>query len=148
MPEGIYWDTSALLKLYVAEPDSPYFLELLAGSEQQILSSSIVTTEVLCALHRKEIAGDLKRGAAQSVFRRFMTDVDAGRILTVPYGGDVMSEVRTVVRLAFGRPRPLAVHSLHAIHIGSALAARARTLVATDTRLREVASLVHLKVLH
>ena len=27
-----YWDTSALIKLYVPEPDTPYFLELLAGS--------------------------------------------------------------------------------------------------------------------
>jgi len=145
--EGIYWDTSALLKLYVAEPDSPYFLELLAGGDDPLLSSSIATTEVLCALHRKEHAGDLKPGAAETVFRRFMSDVDAGRIVTIPYGGDVLSQVNTVARLAFRRPRPLPIRSLDAIHIGSALAAEARTLIATDTRLREVASLVRLKVL-
>lgn len=147
MAEGFYWDTSALLKLYVAEPDSAYFLQLLEGHEDPVLSSSIVTTEVLCALYRKEHAGDLKRGAAATVFRRFLGDVDAGRILTIPYGADVRSEAHTVVRLAFHRPRPLAIRSLDAIHIGSALAAKARILVATDLRLREVASLAQLKVL-
>ncbi len=147
MPESFYWDTSALLKLYVAEPDSTYFLQLLEGGADAILSSSIVTTEVICALYRKEHAGDLKQGAAGTVFRRFMTDVDAGRILTIPYGADVMREANTVVRLAFDQPRPLAIRSLDAVHVGSALAAKARTLVATDARLREVASLAQLKLL-
>ena len=99
MPEGVYWDTSALLKLYVAEPDSPYFLELLAGSYDPVLSSSIATTEVLCALYCKEHAGDLEPGAAGTVFRRLMSDVDAGRI---PYPTAGMSSARQA--LWFGLP--------------------------------------------
>ena len=55
----IYWDTSALLKLYVAEPDSAYFLRLAEESEEPICSSAIVMTEALAAFHRKQHAGDL-----------------------------------------------------------------------------------------
>jgi len=72
-----YWDTSALLKLYVTEEDSPTFLKLVSDLEGPILSSVVVGTEVLCTLYHKEHAGDLKPGAAGAVFRQFMADVTA-----------------------------------------------------------------------
>lgn len=143
----IYWDTSAILKLYVAEEDSPNFLRLLASTEDQIVSSAIATMEMLCALHRKEHSGDLRPGGAEAIFRRFLADIEMGRIVTIPYGGDVMAEARKLVGLAFDRPRPLPVRSLDAIHVSSALVSKATALVATDKRVREIAALVRLKVL-
>jgi predicted nucleic acid-binding protein len=143
----IYWDTSAILKLYVAEQDSPYFLRLLESTQDQIVSSTIVTMEVLCALHRKEHSGDLRPGGAEAIFRRFLADIEMGRIVTIPYGDDLLTEARKLVRLAFDRPRPLPVRSLDAIHVASALVSKATTLVATDKRVREIAALVRLKVL-
>jgi len=59
-----YWDTSALIKLYAPEPDSSYFLELLAQAQQPPLSADITRAEILCTLYRKEQAGDLVAGAA------------------------------------------------------------------------------------
>ena len=81
-----YWDTSALIKLYAPEPDSPYFLTLLSRAEGPLLTSDITRAEVLCTLYRKEHAGDLAAGAAEVLFARFLADADAGRIVLIPNG--------------------------------------------------------------
>ena len=142
-----YWDTSALLKLYITEDDSAYFLQILSEQAEPILSSEIAAVEVLCALHRKEQAGDLIPGGARAVFRQFLGDAGAGRIVTVPYGSDILAEAEKLVQLAFHRPRPVLIRSLDVIHVSSAAVSKAEAMVATDRRLREVASLVRMKVL-
>jgi len=135
-----YWDTSAILKLYVPETDSARFLELLASTNEPIGSSAVAGIEVLCALHRKEAVGDLTTGAASRIYQRFLADCGAGRIVRIPYGDDVVSRAAEVVRLALQRPHPVMIRSLDAIHIASALVAKSKKLVATDLRLRAVAS--------
>ncbi len=142
-----YWDTSALVKLYVAESDSPGFLVLARQTEGPMLSSSIAAVEALCTLHRKERDGDLSAGGARLLFREFASDVKAGRIITVPYGADVAVEAEKLVHLAFGQPRPVLVRTLDAIHLASALAVKAKVMVAADARLRDLASLAGLRVL-
>ncbi len=142
-----YWDTSALIKLYAPEPDSPYFLTLLAQAQHPPFSSDIVRAEVLCTLYRKEHAGDLKRGAAATLFARFASDTAAGRLVLIPNSADVTAEAERLVKRAYSQAQPLLIRSLDAIHVASALAARSTTLVATDARLRNVAVLMGLKVL-
>ncbi len=142
-----YWDTSAVVKLYIAETDSPYFLHLIANGDEPIVSSAIVTTEVLCVLYRKEHARALKAGGARRIYSKFTQDVRTGRILTVPYGHDVEVQAEKLARLVFARPWPILIRSLDMIHVSTALSSRARDLVATDTRLREVAILAGLRVL-
>jgi len=143
----IYWDTSALVKLYVAEADSPYFLQLITDTDDPVVSSAVVTTEILCVLYRKEQARALKPGAARCVYLKFGTDVRTGRILTIPYGRDVELEAEKLVRFVYTQPHPVLMRSLDVIHIATALSSRARTLAATDARLREAASLAGLNLL-
>jgi predicted nucleic acid-binding protein len=142
-----YWDTSALFKIYVPEDDSGYFVDLIVSSGQPVVSSAIAMTEMLCALYRKECAGDLKRGGALATYRKFAGDCRAGRIVLVPCGEQVFTAAEEIVRLALGRARPVMVRSLDAIHVASAVTARARIMVATDTRLRQVAAMVKLKLM-
>jgi predicted nucleic acid-binding protein len=142
-----YWDTSALLKLYVAEADSPYFLELIAGTAESVISSAIATAEVLCVLYRKEHARALKHGAAKRVYRRFVTDMNAGRVLLIPFGRDVECEAEKIVRSVFAQPQPILVRSLDLIHVSTALSAGATRFVATDARLRSAAVLAGLELL-
>ncbi|MBZ5576682.1 MAG: type II toxin-antitoxin system VapC family toxin [Acidobacteriia bacterium] len=142
-----YWDTSALLKLYVPEEDSGAFLDLIAASDEPIATSAIATAEVLCAVNRKERAGDLKRGGAAAAFRRFVADCDQGRIVPIPYGTQVLEVAQAVMRVALHRSRPLFLRSLDLIHVASALTIHAGSVVATDARLREVAALVKLRLL-
>ena len=102
---------------------------------------------MLCALYRKERAGDLKPGGSKAVFRKFIADTNAGRIVTIPYGVDVAAEAETLVQLAFDQPKPIMVRSLDVIHVSSALAIGAKALVATDARLRRLTALTPLEVL-
>jgi len=142
-----YWDTSALLKLYIREPDSPYFLELVGGSEEPIVSCNIAEVEVLCALYRKEQAGDLKPGSGDILFEQFLSDISAGRIVSLPYGTDTIKEVRRLVKTVHNEKRPHLIRSLDAIHLASALLSRAKSLVTTDERLRDGAKRFGLEVL-
>jgi predicted nucleic acid-binding protein len=142
-----YWDTSALLKLYLPEDDSGYFLDSVVASDQPLVSSAIAAVEMLCALYRKESVGELKRGGALAAHQRFLGDSREGRIVLVPYGEQVFTAAEEIVRLAFRRARPVMVRSLDAIHVASALTARARVMVATDTRLRLVAAMAKLKLM-
>ncbi len=81
------------------------------------------------------------------VFRRFSADIDAGRIVTIPFGRDVIAETQKVVAVAYGRSKPILIRSLDVIHVASALVSKARQLVATDARLREAAALVGLDLI-
>ena len=78
---------------------------------------------------------------------RFLGDSREGRIVLVPYGEQVFTAAEEIVRLAFRRARPVMVRSLDAIHVASAVTARARVMVATDTRLRQVAAMAKLKLM-
>ncbi|MGA2769584.1 MAG: type II toxin-antitoxin system VapC family toxin [Bryobacteraceae bacterium] len=141
-----YWDTSALFKLYIPEDDSGYFLDFVVSSDQPIMCSTIGVAEMLCALCRRESAGDLKTGGALATYRRFLGDCRDGRIVRVPCGEQVITAAEEIIGLAFRRPRPVMLRSLDAIHVASAVTARARVMVSTDTRLREVAAMAKLKL--
>ncbi len=143
----IYWDTSALIKLYVPEPDSPYFLKLAAASGETIGSSAILTAEVLCAAYRKERFGELRPGGAAALVRRLMADCKSNRIVLIPYGDDVVAEVRDLVRLALRKTPAVMIRTLDAIHLASAKLGGATRMVATDARLRQAAALAGLAVL-
>lgn len=142
-----YWDTSALLKLYISEPDSPYFLELISRSEEPIVSCNISEVEVLCGIYRKEQAGDLKPGSADALVEEFLSDIAAGRIITLPYGTDTIEEVRRLVKAVCQGKPPHLIRSLDVIHLASALLSKAQSLITTDERLRAGARRFGLDVL-
>ena len=143
----IYWDTSALIKLYVPEPDSRVFIDLLASSNAAVVTADITSVEVLCTLHRKEAAGDLRPEDAKARFERYLADTHSGRIILVPNGRDITATAQRVVAHAYQQSPPLFIRSLDALHIASAIIASAKAVVATDRRLRDVATLMGLTVL-
>lgn len=142
-----YWDTSALAKLYTPEPDSQYFSQLVADGDLTVDSAAIAAIEILCVLYRKEQGGELRTGVAERLYRKFVSDVDAGRVMIIPYGRDVQGEAEKLVRLVVKRPRPLLLRSLDTIHVATALSNRESVIVATDPRLRGVAALAGLRLL-
>jgi predicted nucleic acid-binding protein len=142
-----YWDSSALLKLYILEPDTPYFLQLVAGTDDQILTSTIAAIEILCATYRKESAGDLKPGGAAAAFDKYLDDVRLGRIIEIPFGKDVVDEARKLLKHGYGSHRRILIRSLDIIHVASAKVSGTKLVVATDTRLRDAASHANMKVL-
>jgi len=143
----MYWDTSALLKIYVPESDSEYFLELIGNAARPVFTSAIAGVEVCCALNRKQQAGDIRRTDAAHAMDRFARDCAEGRINQLACGGEMTIRAREIVELARTRRRPVMIRSLDAIHVASALSIRAAGIVTTDLRMREVARMANLKIL-
>ena len=142
-----YWDTSALLKVYVQETDSAYFLNLLSNSTTPLFTANVTQTEILGALHRKEQVRDINPGAANALFKQLLADESAGRIIMIPGGKDIIAETEELVKKVYSQPKPIMLRSLDAIHIASALTVNASTLFTTDKRLKEASLLMGLEVL-
>jgi predicted nucleic acid-binding protein len=142
---GVYWDTSALLKTYVHEPDSEYFLNLIATSDHLICSSVITTVEFRSSLSRKAQAHEIRQIDARHAIDRFAKDCNEGRIVQLSCGVDVTAHASQLIdRLA---PQGIMIRSLDALHIATAVIAKATGIVTTDHRMRDAASGLNLKLL-
>ena len=142
-----YWDSSALVKLYLAEADSAEFDHLMSRAGRAIATSTIAAAELLCTAYRKESDGDLRSGGAAVAVGSFEKHCRTGRIVQIPYDEKVLARVDRLVQLALTGPRPLMLRALDAIHIATAVEARATAMVATDRRLREMAGRIGLDIL-
>lgn len=142
-----YWDTSAIFKLYVSESDSSFFLDLITQTQEQVTSSVILRVEVLCAAWRKEQSGEIKPGTANSVARKLNQHIEAGKVVLIPYGPNIVAEAEKLLQLIAKLTTRRMLRSLDTIHLASALEGKATSFVATDIRLREIAALAGLKVL-
>jgi predicted nucleic acid-binding protein len=140
-----YWDTSALVKLFVLEADSDWFVNL-AKASPVILSSAFARIELSCALLRKEAETGIPHGAAKTFRERFREDCRADRFRLIPYDQDVIQEAERIADLAYSQSKPILIRSLDLIHLATASVAGATVLVTADLRQRELAILLGMKV--
>lgn len=126
----IYLDASALVKLVVAEPESPALMAFL-GSRPDRLSSTLALAEIPRALRRAGFGAAARRRARRLLTRLALVDVDR-RILA-----------------AAAALQPPALRTLDAIHLATALAVREDlvALVTYDRRLAAAAEHLDLEVL-
>ena len=125
----VYLDSSALVKLVVAEPESPVLADFLRGWSERV-SSSVALTEVPRALRRAGFGVSERRRAREVMARIALVDVDR-RILVAAAALD-----------------PPALRTLDAIHLATALAVREdlAAIVTYERRLAAAAERVHLEV--
>jgi predicted nucleic acid-binding protein len=142
-----YWDTSALLKLYVPESDSTFFVDLIAKDDQPVYTSVITAIEIRCALNRKEQAGDIRRVDAIRAMKKFTADCGEGRITRLPCNDETASLAQDIVDFASAGRKPVMLRSLDAIHLASAQTIRAASVVTTDLRMRDIAAMLRLKLI-
>jgi predicted nucleic acid-binding protein len=140
-----YWDTSALVKLYVGEPDSAVFAAHQAATGQ-ITSSAIARWEVYRVFNRKEVDGLISPGAASTVFTRFLADVSAGNIVLLPMDNSVEARFQQLLLRLHRLSPPLTARTLDAIHLASADLHGAGEVVATDANLRKCAASIGLRL--
>jgi predicted nucleic acid-binding protein len=126
----IYLDSSALVKLVVAEPESGALIELLRTWPARV-SSALALTEVPRALRRAGFGAAERRRARQVLARVNLVDVD-----------------RPILATAAALDPP-ALRTLDAIHVATALAVREDLvgMVTYDLRLAAAAGAAHLDVL-
>ena len=141
-----YWDSSALVKLYVQETDSSVFEHYAASAQSAPTTARLSFYELRTVLQRKEFEGSITPGAAHSIYNRVLQDSASGSIRVVEFSLDVAREFENVVIRCFGHPTATFLRTLDGIHLASAILARETEFVATDKRLRDAASLLGLKV--
>src|SRR5262245_1796339 len=77
LPGPLYCDTSALVKLYLPEPGSEEFNEIIAG-RTDVLVSDLAVTEIVSALARRTRGGAITREAARRVQHAIVERLDDG----------------------------------------------------------------------
>ena len=141
-----YWDSSALLKLYINETDSVLFLQYAGSANTAPVTSRLALYEIRTVLQRKEMEGLLTTGSAQVIYQKLLTDCSNGSVRVVDFSIDVEREFEDVVKRCFGHAPPIPIRTLDAIHLASTAVMTEVELVATDKRLRDAAVVLGLKL--
>lgn len=142
-----FWDTSALVKLYVRERDSDHFLELVRKSGSRAIISQLSIHEMCIVFYRKEFARAIPAGTAELAYRQFEHDVTEAVLKVIPYGRDVAPEFNRIVRACYRAVPVVPIRALDGLLLASALAARTPDLISTDLRMRNAALLLGLRIL-
>lgn len=140
MGSTVYWDTSALLKIYAAEADSSDYLKLLISQPGDIAVSYLHRVELYYALCGKESRGEIQPGSAKTLFTSFETHIADQRYWEIPWGSDVLEEAQSALDVSLSSSPPVALRTLDGLHLGAMLAAKVTTLVTADNRMRDAAA--------
>ena len=134
-----YWDTSALAKLYVAEPDSALFEHKSATERQAPVTAGVTLFEMRRVAFRKEADGLVRPLFAETILQKLAANVQTGGVRVVEGELAVVAEFDRIMAACYRRNPPLPLRTLDALHLASARVARETEVVATDKRLREAA---------
>src|SRR5712691_10754993 len=100
-----FWDTSALVKLYVRERDSERFREMMRTSPDIAMISQFSLLEMHRALWGKASARVIEADRAESTYREFRRDVEAAVVDVIPFGRDLQDEFHRIIPICY-RARP------------------------------------------
>lgn len=146
MANAIYWDTSAVLKLYAPEPDSSAYLRLLMQQSEDLAIGFLHRVELYFALCGKESRGEIADGFAKRLFELFEQHISVGRYDVIPWGTDVALEARELLDLSLAATPPVMLRSLDGLHLGALRAAKIQRIVTGDFRMREAARSAAIRV--
>jgi predicted nucleic acid-binding protein len=141
-----YWDTSALAKLYLVEPDSATF-DALAQRPVPIRISPLVRYEARLTFLRREREGVIADHAAVVLSRRLDQDVADGKVEVIAAGFAIESEFEQVVQACMNRATPISIRTLDALHVAAALSVGESEFLSNDVRQRAAAVAVGMTVL-
>lgn len=137
-----YWDTSALAKLYVPEPDSASFHNQAALPNTTIVTARLTLWEMRRVALRKEAEAAIQLNGAETVWQKADADAEAGRLVVIDLERSLVGELERVMTACFRNSPPVAIRTLDAIHLASARVSGEKEIVLTDKRLREAAVLL------
>ena len=83
---------------------------------------------------------------AEVLYQAFRDEIEAEYFRLIAYNSRVEQNALEVVRQCYGAKEPVLVRVLDALQLASALAAGAADMVSTDTRMRQGAALLGMKV--
>ena len=110
-----YWDSSALVKLYVQELDSTEFREL-AVNASRVATGSLTRHEVRTVFRRREAEGVLPSGEAAALYDELTADIAVADIVIQPETADMEREFGAVLEACFRKHRrPLSALTMRCI---------------------------------
>ncbi|MCX7420607.1 MAG: hypothetical protein NT013_13860 [Planctomycetia bacterium] len=130
-----YWDSSALTKLKLAEPDSTVF-RALAERSALIRTSSLGQFETLLTIRRHEADAAITNQTADALADELQIDIAAGALELVTEEFSLYSEFQHVVQTCFRPPNTLSIRTLDALHLAAALSVVETELVSNHIRQR------------
>lgn len=130
--EPMYLDASALVKLFVAEPESEALNQALAGAEDVIVSD-LALTEMASALGRRSREGRLPPAESRRLQR------EAEKLAAAYYRAELTPPIHRRAERLLLSSRDIPLRALDALHVAAALASNAATVVTYDPRLRAAA---------
>lgn len=136
-----HWDTSGLLKLFLAETDTPIFAAI-AASGGPVITAFIARHEARAALLRREGEGALPVGEADQLYQDLLSDFANGDITELPFSQALEIEYAKVLRQCLLHTPPVFVRTNDALHLASARLAGEHEIVSADGRQRVAA--IHL----
>ena len=129
----VYIDTSALAKLYVAEPESQVLEQTLVG-RRDLLVSDLAVTELVSVLMRRAREGSVDLESATLIHHTLVQGFAVKVLHRVAVDGLAHREAE---RLQFGDRIPL--RAADAMHLALATRSGARSFVTFDRRLASAA---------
>ena len=141
-----YWDSSALVKLYVEELDSAEF-RALAVKASRVATGSLTRREVRTVLRRREAEGVLPSGEAAALYAELNADIAAADIVIQPETADMEREFGVVLDKCFSQTPPTFIRTNDALHLASAKVAGEPEFITGDARQRAAALLMGFTVL-
>lgn len=140
-----YWDTSALAKLYLQEPDSAAFRRK-AVSDAPLHTAHLARHELCTVLFRRESEGAIQQGSALLLMQDFEEDIAGGLIVIQEESPDVRRHFVSTLQRCLLNPAPIFVRTNDALHVASAQVAGQTEFVTADSRQRSAAAHVGLNV--
>lgn len=137
----MYLDTSVVVKLYVAEPDSAECEAQLDGGG--LVSSELLLGEFFAALLAKERGGEISALERGHIWRLFESHVAEQRIHLLPLDGGVVREARAI--MAATHPA-VPLRTLDALHLATFRTVDASPLFSKDQRMNAAARHLRLPV--
>ncbi|HSH94926.1 MAG TPA: type II toxin-antitoxin system VapC family toxin [Roseimicrobium sp.] len=130
----MYLDSSIIVKLLVAEPDSEFFVRALEG--QPLVTSELARTEVFSALLARERAGKISATERQMAWSELQTRIESGEVKVESLNSVVLRKATHCL----DRCHPdVPLRTLDAIHLATADLCQDFPLASTDVRMRAAA---------
>lgn len=140
-----FWDTSAIVKLYLTEADSPQYLARVS-SASEIFTAFIGKHEARAAFRRRESEGVLSAGGADLCYQRLLQDIQRGRVRIIPESPELDREFGGILDQCLSHVPPVFVRTNDALHLAAAKISAETEFVTADARQAAAATLIGLTV--
>lgn len=140
-----YWDTSALVKLYLKETDSAQFDALALAMPMG--TGALTLHEARTVFRRREAEGAIPAGEGRVLFELLCSDSTAGGLAVQTETNAVRREFGEVLERCFSQSPPVFIRTNDALQLASAIVAGETEFVTADTRQKAAAELLGFKVL-